>query len=159
MEHVAHTFQPVYDASSEVLILGSMPSVKSRETGFYYGHPQNRFWKLLSALMNAPVPYSIDDKIKFLLFYHIAIWDVIASCEISGSSDASIRNVTANDIATLLQNTNISRIYTNGATAGKLYKKHIYPTTGIEAIVLPSTSPANAACSFEQLKEIWQQIL
>lgn len=159
MEHVVHTFSPIYDSTSQVLILGSVPSVKSRENGFYYGHPQNRFWKLLTMLKEDSFPVSIDDKIKFLLKHHIALWDVVYSCDIIGSSDTSIRNVVPNDISLLLRNTTISRIYTNGAAAGKLYQKHIYPQTHVEAVTLPSTSPANAAFSLEKLMLIWKQIL
>lgn len=157
--HISHTFLPVYDESSEVLILGSFPSVKSREQGFYYGHPQNRFWKVLAAVCDCPVPQSIEEKKAMLLKNHIAIWDVIDSCDIIGSSDSSIKNVVPADIAGILPKTKITRIFANGKTAGSLYEKFSRENTGIEAVVLPSTSPANAAFSLEKLVECWQNAL
>ena len=157
--HISHTFMPVYDESSELLILGSFPSVKSREQGFYYGHPQNRFWKVLAALYDTPVPQNIEEKKKLLKEKHIAIWDVIDSCDIIGSSDSSIKNVVPADIAGILPRTKITRIFVNGKTAGNLYKKFSEKSTGIEAVVLPSTSPANAAFSLEKLVECWKKEL
>lgn len=156
---VAHPIEPVYDQFSRILILGSFPSVKSRETRFYYGHPQNRFWKLLALLLNTDYPASIDEKKELLLSRRIALWDVIASCEIIGSSDSSIRNVVPNDLSPILKcNSNI-KIYANGNTAGKLYKKYLQGETNKPITVLPSTSPANAAYSLERLSENWKQIL
>lgn len=155
----AHTFSPVYTERSKVFILGSFPSVKSREEQFYYGHPQNRFWKLISSLMKEEEPKTISEKIHLLEEHDLALWDVIRSCEIIGSSDSSIRNVVPNDINKVLQNTAIQRIYANGNTAAKLYKKYIQSTTGIEIVTLPSTSPANASYSLERLQEAWKVII
>ena len=157
--HISHTFLPVYDENSKLLILGSFPSVKSREQGFYYGHPQNRFWKVLAAVCAFEVPQTIEEKKQMLLANHIAIWDVIDSCDIIGSSDSSIKNVVPADIAGLLPKTNITRIFANGKTAGNLYKKFSEESTGIQAVVLPSTSPANAAFSLERLVECWKKEL
>ena len=159
-EHpVVHPIPPVYRADSRILILGSFPSVKSRETGFFYGHPQNRFWKVLATLLKEPVPDTIEEKKAMLLARRIALWDVIQSCDIKGSSDSSIKNVQPTDIGMILEKTNITRIYANGNKAGQLYKRYQFPVTGIEAMVLPSTSPANAAWSLERLCEAWQVIL
>lgn len=149
--NVKHTFDPVYDENSKVLILGSFPSVKSRENHFYYGHPQNRFWKVLAAVLESAIPETIEEKKQLLLENHIALWDVIESCSISGSSDSSIRNVVPNDFTMLLQNTKIKKIGGNGGKAFELYQRYALKKTGIEMIKLPSTSPANAACSMEQL--------
>lgn len=158
-EHIVHSFEPVYDKASEILILGTLPSVKSRENNFYYGHKQNRFWKVLATLLKEPVPDTIEEKKAMLLAHRIALWDVIQSCDIKGSSDSSIKNVQPTDIGMILENTNITRIYANGNKAGQLYKRYQFPVTGIEAMVLPSTSPANAAWSLERLCEAWQVIL
>ena len=157
--HISHTFLPVYDVNSKLLILGSFPSVKSREQGFYYGHPQNRFWKVLAAVCGCEVPKSIEEKKAMLLANHIAVWDVIDSCDIIGSSDSSIKNVVPADIAGILPKTEITRIYANGKTAGNLYKKFSEERTGLPAVVLPSTSPANAAYSLDKLIEIWKEEL
>ncbi|MCI8269062.1 MAG: DNA-deoxyinosine glycosylase [Lachnospiraceae bacterium] len=154
-EAICHTFEPVYDAQSRILILGSFPSVKSREQGFYYGHPQNRFWKVLAAILCCQIPKTIEEKKKLLLEHHIAIWDVIKSCEIKGSRDSSIRNVVPIDIKAVMKKTKICRIYANGKKAESLYKKYILPKTKVGITVLPSTSPANAACSLEKLVEVW----
>lgn len=158
-EHIVHSFEPVYDKASEILILGTLPSVKSRENNFYYGHKQNRFWKVLATLLKEPVPDTIEEKKAMLLAHRIALWDVIQSCDIKGSSDSSIKNVQPTDIGMILEKTNITRIYANGNKAGQLYKRYQFPVTGIEAMVLPSTSPANAAWSLERLCEAWQVIL
>lgn len=158
-EHVTHTFEPVYDENSKILILGSLPSVKSREQGFYYGHPQNRFWKVLAKLLNWEEPVTIEEKKKMLLENKIAVWDVLESCDIQGSSDSSIKNPVAADIPGLLQKTNIWKIYVNGTTAGKYYKKYILPKTGMEAIVLQSTSPLNCRYNLDKLAENWSVIL
>ena len=151
-----HTIAPVYDQNSRILILGSFPSVKSRAVGFFYGHPQNRFWKTLAALFEAPLPQTIDEKRTFLLEHGIALWDVIASCEINGSSDASVRNAVPVNIAQVMETASIRRVICNGALAGKLYRQHLLPITGLEPLVLPSTSPANAAWSLERLAEAWR---
>lgn len=154
-----HTFAPVFDGESKVLILGSFPSVKSRETNFYYGNPQNRFWRLLAQLFDEPCPQSVSDKTGFLLAHHLAVWDVIASCEIIGSSDSSIRNVVANDLSRILKGNENIEIFANGGTAGRLYQKYQEPRTGKPITVLPSTSPANAAYSPERLRGRWEEIL
>ena len=158
-EHIVHSFEPVYDKASEILILGTLPSVKSRENNFYYGHKQNRFWKVLAALLKEPVPDTIEEKKAMLLAHRIALWDVIQSCDIKGSSDSSIKNVQPTDIGMILEKTNVTQIYANGNKAGQLYKRYQFPVTGIEATVLPSTSPANAAWSLERLCEAWYVIL
>lgn len=153
--HVVHEFDPIYDEQSEILILGSLPSVKSREERFYYGHKQNRFWKVLAEIFGECVPKEIEEKRAFLIRNHIAVWDVIAECDIIGSSDSSIRNVVPTDIEGLLERTNIRSLYANGATAYKLYMKYSFPLTKREIIKLPSTSPANAAFTLERLVNIW----
>ena len=158
-EHIVHSFEPVYDKNSEILILGTLPSVKSRENNFYYGHKQNRFWKVLATLLKEPVPDTIEEKKAMLLAHRIALWDVIQSCDIKGSSDSSIKNVQPTDIGMILEKTNVTQIYANGNKAGQLYKRYQFPVTGIEATVLPSTSPANAAWSFDRLCEAWRVIL
>ena len=154
-----HEFSPVYDETSEILILGSFPSVKSREVQFFYGHPQNRFWKLLAGLLKVPVPESIEEKKHLLLTHHIALWDVIASCEISGSSDSSIRNVVPNDISYIIERSRIKKVFANGGKAKQLYDKYLAQKTGLEAKLLPSTSPANASYSLEKLEKNWEIIL
>jgi len=150
-----HTFGPVYNRESRILILGSFPSVKSREQGFYYGHPQNRFWKMLAAVYEQEVPGNIEEKKEFLLKNRIALWDVIESCDIEGSSDSSIRNVVVNDIASIIKEASIETVITNGKKAYDLYRKYIKEPA---AVCLPSTSPANAACKLEQLIEEWRWI-
>ena len=157
-KHVLHPFPPLYDENSKVLILGSFPSVKSREQMFFYGHPQNRFWRVMAALLGADVPQTVEEKRAFLLANHIALWDVIASCDIAGSSDASIRNAVPNDLTPILETASIRQIFTNGGTAHRLYRKYIYPLTGREDTVLPSTSPANAARSLDALIDAWQPV-
>ena len=158
-EHIVLSFEPVYDKDSEILILGTLPSVKSRENNFYYGHKQNRFWKVLATLLKEPVPDTIEEKKAMLLAHRVALWDVIQSCDIKGSSDSSIKNVQPTDIGMILEKTNMTQIYANGNKAGQLYKRYQFPVTGIEATVLPSTSPANAAWSFDRLCEAWRVIL
>lgn len=155
---INHPIAPIYNKESKVLILGSFPSVKSREQGFFYGHPQNRFLRVLSAVLNCPTPNTIEEKTRFLLENKVALWDVIASCTIEGSSDSSIRDVVANDLENILNESRIRRIFVNGATAKKLYDRHIFPKIGIEAVLLPSTSPANAAWTLENLIARWKMI-
>jgi hypoxanthine-DNA glycosylase len=155
---VLHTIPPVYDEQSRILILGSFPSVKSREQQFFYGHKQNRFWRVMAQVLDCPLPQEIPEKKKMLLEHHVAVWDVIASCTITGSSDASIRDVVPNDFSEILAISKIRAIYTNGAKAHELYRKYCYPVNGIEAHKLPSTSPANAAYSLERLAEAWSVI-
>ena len=155
---VIHPISPVYDKNSSILILGSFPSVKSREEGFFYGHPQNRFWKVVASVFDEIVPKSIEEKKAFLLRNHIAVWDVIQSCDIDGSSDASIKNVKANDLNEILNAADIKAIFVNGKTALKYYKKYTEPILGRTAICLPSTSPANAAWNLESLVGEWKRI-
>lgn len=152
-----HEFPPVWDGESEILILGSFPSVKSREQGFFYGHPRNRFWKVIAAVTGQDEPVTVEEKKKLLLAQNIAIWDVIASCQIKGSSDSSIREVVANDITEMLEKSKIKRIFANGKTAERLYNKYIYPQSKVPIMVLPSTSPANAAWSLERLTEEYRK--
>ncbi len=155
---VIHTLLPIYNKESKVLLLGSLPSVKSREENFYYAHPQNRFWKVLANVLKVKVPVTKEEKTNLLLTHHIAIWDVIHSCYICGSSDASISNVKVNNIKKIIQNSNIQAVFTTGTTAKKYYDKYCYEQTKIPAINLPSTSPANAAYSLEKLISAYQQI-
>lgn len=155
MAHLQHPFLPVVDENCRILVLGSFPSVKSREDGFFYGHPQNRFWRMMAVLLHEEVPQDISAKKAMLLRHHIALWDVIASCEITGSSDASVKNAIPVDIARVMNAAVIERVICNGALAGKLYKRYLLPITGVEAVVLPSTSPANAAWSLDKLICAW----
>lgn len=153
-----HPFPPLYDKDSKILILGSFPSVKSREQMFFYGHPQNRFWKVVSAVLGQETPITIDEKKNFLLSNNIALWDVIASCDITGSSDSSIKNVVANDLTEILDSADIKQIFVNGKTAEKYYNKYIRDKINRKAICLPSTSPANAGWSINNLIVIWRII-
>lgn len=155
---ISHPFPPLFDENSEILILGSFPSVKSREQLFFYGHPQNRFWKVLSGVLDQQTPNSIEEKKAFLMQNNIALWDVIASCEIQGSADSSIKNAAANDISVILEKGKIKKIFTNGQAAKKLYDQFIFPKVKIEAFLLPSTSPANAAWSLDRLTDAWKII-
>lgn len=155
---IVHPIAPVYDANSRVLILGSFPSVKSREAGFFYGHPQNRFWRVLAAVFEREVPLTLAEKKQLLLENGLALWDVIASCEITGSTDSSIRNVAVNDVESLLREAPITRIFVNGKTAEKYYNRFLRDKLRMQAICLPSTSPANGAWSLERLTEVWKQI-
>ena len=155
LTHVKHEFEPVYDECSEVLILGTLPSVKSREQNFYYGHPQNRFWKVIAAVTGEEVPTTIEEKKALLHRNHIALWDTIYSCDIIGSSDSSIRNVVPTDLSPIIEQSQIKKIFCNGNTSAKYYKKYQQNLLGTESITLPSTSPANAAFSLEKLINIW----
>ncbi len=159
MERVTHPFPPVVDAGCHTLILGSFPSVKSRKEGFFYGHPQNRFWRMLASVFGEDIPADIPGKKALLLKHHIALWDVIAQCEITGSSDASVKNAVPVDIAQVLDAAPIQRVICNGALAAKLYRRHLLAFTGLEAIAAPSTSPANAAWSLERLTATWGALL
>ena len=158
-ERLSHPFGPLYDASSRILILGSFPSVKSREQNFFYGHPQNRFWRVVSGLLGEPLPRTIEEKRELILSHHIALWDTIASCTVTGSSDASIKDVVPNDLSGILGAADIRTVYCNGAASWSLYEKYIKPVSGRPAVKLPSTSPANAAWSAERLREAWSVIL
>lgn len=155
---IVHPIPPLFDDNSKTLILGSFPSVKSREAAFFYGHPQNRFWSVLATLYGVPKPETVEEKKKLVLENNLALWDVIASCEIIGSSDSSISDVTANDLSVIINNSKVERIFVNGKTAEKYYNKYTYPKTGIKAVCLPSTSPANAAWNLEKLVEKWSII-
>ncbi len=156
--HIVHGFEPVFDENSRVLILGSLPSVKSRENGFYYGHPQNRFWRVTAAVFGESVPLTVEEKRAMLLRNGAAIWDVVSECDIMGSSDASIRNVIPTDIAALLKKTAIRAVFTNGGAADRIYRRYQLPLTGTDAVKLPSTSPANAAWQLDRLTEAWRVI-
>ena len=153
-----HPIAPLFNESSRVLILGSFPSVKSREEMFFYGHKQNRFWKVLSSIFCSVEPKTIEEKKKLLLSNYIAIWDVIKSCEITGSTDSSIKNVIPNDLSVILGAAKIEKIIVNGKTAEKYYNKYIEPRIRIKAICLPSTSAANAAFSLNRLIDEWKII-
>ena len=155
---IRHPIEPVYDENSRILILGSFPSVKSRENAFFYGHPQNRFWRVLAAVLGRPAPETVAQKRELLLSNGIALWDVIAACEVTGSADSSIRDVVPTDLGRILNAADIRAIYVNGKTAEKYYRKYQRKLTGREAVCLPSTSPANASWSLEQLTEAWKVI-
>ena len=155
---IIHPIPPLYDADCKILILGSFPSVKSREAMFFYGHPQNRFWKLMARLFDEDAPQTVEEKKSLVLRHHIAMWDTIHSCTITGSSDSSIKDVVPNDLSVILENSQVDRIFCNGATSYKLYMKYIFPQTRKEAVKLPSTSPANAANSLDRLVAEWQVI-
>ena len=159
MDRIIHPFGPLFNESSRVLILGSFPSVKSREQQFFYGHPQNRFWKVLAALYQQDVPVTVDQKKALILENHLALWDSVASCVITGSSDASIREVRANDLSVILDNSAVQKIFCNGKTSWQMYEKWIRPATGREAVCLPSTSPANAQWTLDRLIDAWSVIL
>lgn len=155
---INHPFGALYNNESKILILGSFPSVKSREQNFFYGHPQNRFWKVASAVFGEIEPKTVPEKKEFLLKNRIALWDVIASCDITGSSDSSIKNATVNDFSEILSAADIKQIFVNGKTAEKLYNKYAREKIGRECICLPSTSPANAAWGVDRLLEQWKKI-
>lgn len=157
--HIEHPISPLYDAESKILILGSFPSVKSREAMFFYGHPQNRYWRLISELLGEEKPETVEEKSAMMHKHHIAMWDVIGACDIIGSSDTSIKNVVPNDLSEILNNSKVEKIFVNGGTAEKFYKKYTEKITGIKAVKLPSTSPANAAWNMDRLKEAWKVIL
>ena len=157
-ESIVHPIPPLYDENCKILILGSFPSVKSREAMFFYGHPQNRFWKLMAALFEEAYPQTIEEKKALVLKHHIAMWDTIRSCTITGSSDSSIKDVVPNDLSVILDNSRVERIFCNGATSYRPYMKYIFPTTGVKAVKLPSTSPANAAFNLERLLTEWSMI-
>ncbi len=156
---IAHPFPPLYDERSRILILGSFPSVKSREQLFFYGHPQNRFWRVMAALLGCPTPQSIPEKRSMLLSRGIALWDSIARCEIEGSSDASITAVVPNDLTPIFDAADIRRVFCNGRKSHEMYRRYLEPLCGREAVCLPSTSPANAAWSLERLTAVWAEAL
>ncbi len=152
---IVHPIPPVFDEKSKILILGSFPSVKSREECFFYGHPQNRFWKVIAAVFDEEIPQTIEEKRELLLRDHIAVWDVIHSCDIVGSSDMSIKNVVPNDLGEILEVADIKTIYVNGKTAYKYYNKYIKDNVVRSAVCLPSTSPANAVYDLQRLINEW----
>lgn len=157
---VYHTLEPIYDENSEILILGSIPSVKSREIGFYYAHPQNRFFKVLAGVYGEEIPNTIEDKIACLKKHHIALFDVLKSCEIDGSKDSSIQNIEVNDFDPILKNSKISKIYTTGKKAYELYEQYCYAKTGIHAVYLPSTSMANSGnYTLDELIKVYRDTL
>ena len=156
---IIHPIPPVYDSRSRILILGSFPSVKSREAGFFYGHPQNRFWRVLAEVYADAVPGTTDEKKAFLLRHGVALWDVIASCEIRGSADSSIRAVVPNDLSVILNAAPVERIFVNGKTAERYYRQYAEPVTGRATVCLPSTSPANAAWTLDALIRAWRVII
>lgn len=158
MEHIVHPFGPLYNEESRVLILGSLPSVKSREQNFFYGHPQNRFWTVVAGLFEEEVPETIEQKKAMLERNGIALWDAIYSCDIEGSSDASIRNVVPTDLEPIISGSKVTKVFCNGKTSWKYYHKYQEKVLGIEAVALPSTSPANAAWSVERLVQAWSVI-
>ena len=155
---IVHPIPPLFNEASKTLILGSFPSVKSREAMFFYGHPQNRFWRLMALLFEAEVPETVEEKTHLVLTHRLALWDTIHSCTITGSSDSSIRDVVPNDLSVILNNSRVDRVFCNGAASYKLYQKYIYPQTKLHAAQLPSTSPANAAWSMERLQKAWEII-
>lgn len=157
-QQIIHPFPPFVREDARILILGSFPSVKSREQKFFYGHPQNRFWKVMAGVCGCPVPGTIDEKKAFLAQDHIALWDTIHSCMITGSSDSSIRDVVPNDLTPILDKADIREIYCNGGTSYRLYEKYLRQQTGREAVKMPSTSPANAAWSVDRLMQAWSVI-
>ena len=156
-EHIVHGFEPVYNKDSKILILGSLPSVKSREQGFYYGHPRNRFWTVIAAITEKAIPVTVADKKKLLLDTGIAVYDVIAECDIIGSADSKIKNVIPADLTKILSNSEIKAVYANGSAAAALYRKYQQPIIAMEIIALPSTSPANAAWNTEKLICEWKE--
>jgi len=154
--HVVHPFAPIFDRGSRILVLGSLPSVLSRENRFYYGHPQNRFWRVLAAVFEEPTPDTIDEKTAMLLRNGVALWDAVAECDVIGSSDASIRNVKPTDLARIFDACTIEAVFANGRTAAKYYDRYQKPLYGRPITALPSTSPANAAWSLERLTAAWR---
>ena len=155
---VIHPIEPVYDTNSRILILGSFPSVRSREEMFFYGHPRNRFWRVLASVFDCPLPQTVEEKRSFLLAHQIALWDVIASCEVHASADSSIQNVIPNDLSGILSAARIDRIFVNGKTAYRYYKQYQQDITSCEAVCLPSTSPANAVWSLDDLIKAWSVV-
>lgn len=158
MELIKHPFPPLYDKNSKILILGSFPSVKSREQMFFYGHPQNRFWRVMAAELKSEVPQTVPEKRSLLLSHGIALWDVLAACEIRGSADSSIKNAVVNDLNPILSGADIEEIFVNGKTAERFYNKYTLKQTGRQAVCLPSTSPANASMTLEKLIDAWSII-
>lgn len=155
---IIHNIPPIFDESSKILILGSFPSIKSREENFFYGNPQNRFWRVVASVLFVETPSTVEEKRKMLLNQNIALWDVVGACEICGSSDSSIKNVVPNDITVITEKADIKKIYLNGATASRLFKKYTGLNFGIDTVTLPSTSPANARFTEKDLICEWKVI-
>lgn len=153
--HIVHGFEPVFDENCTMLILGSLPSVMSRKNNFYYGHPANRFWRVLAEVFGCPLPQSIEQKKALLLENHIAVWDVIKECDIIGSADSTIKNAVPTELSVITEKSGIKRVYANGSAAAKIFYKYQYNKINMDIITLPSTSPANAAWSFERLVQAW----
>lgn len=158
-EIVTHEFQPIFDTQSKILMLGTMPSPKSREVGFYYGHPRNRFWSVVADVCGEESPQTIEEKIALAKRNHIAVWDVLRSCEIRGADDGSIRNPIPNEMSEIFRHADIHAVFTTGTKATALYKKYCLPKIGMPSVMLPSTSPANCRTSYETLFQAYQQIL
>lgn len=158
MERITHEFEPVFNQQSRVLVLGTIPSPKSREQGFYYGHPRNRFWKILAQVLEEPLPVTIEEKKSMLLRRHIAVWDVLAGCDIQGAADASIKNPIPNDMNRILKQAEIRAVFTTGSKAAALYRKYCEPVCHLPCTMLASTSPANCRMSDEMLRRQYQQI-
>ena len=156
---ISHPFPALYNQDSRILVLGSFPSIKSREQQFFYGHPQNRFWRVMAAVLDCATPQSVDDKKTMLLKHHVALWDSIARCSIEGSSDASIENVVPNDLSPIFSAAVIQQVFCNGQKSWEMYHRYIEPLSGMPAVCLPSTSPANAAWSLDRLTQAWRQAL
>ena len=159
IERVLHPLEPVADAGSRVLLLGTMPSPKSREAGFYYAHPQNRFWRVLAALWGEETPAGTQERLAFARRHHIALWDVLRACSIEGADDGSIRQPEINDLRRVLDRADIRAIFTTGTKAAALYKRYCLPVTGRPAIPLPSTSPANCRVTLDELTQAYRAIL
>ena len=158
--HVKHAFEPAFSPDSTILILGSIPSPQSIRYGFYYSNPRNHFWPILATLLNIPLPVTPDEKLLFLQRSGIALWDVLASCQIRGASDSSIKTPEVNPVGWLLRKTSIRHLFTTGKTATDLYRKYLLPVTGMQTTYLPSTSPANCAnFTFEELLDVWKKAL
>ena len=159
IERVLHPLEPVADAGSRVLLLGTMPSPKSREAGFYYAHPQNRFWRVLAALWGEETPAGTQERLAFARRHHIALWDVLRACSIEGADDGSIRQPEVNDLRQVLERADIRAIFTTGTKAAALYRRYCLPVTGRPAIPLPSTSPANCRATLDELTQAYRAIL
>jgi len=159
MEHVLHTIAPIVSGESEILILGTMPSPKSREQAFYYAHPQNRFWPALALALNEPTPATNEEKASLILRHRLALWDVLFSCDITGASDASIKNPVPNDIPVLIASSRIHRVLCTGATSARLYTRLVFPQTNIPCETLPSPSAANARMRLDDLAREYRRVI
>lgn len=159
MEHLIHPWGPIVSPDSKILILGSFPSVKSREVSFFYGHPQNRFWPMLARIYDEPLPLSVEEKTALILRHELALWDSIGECDITASADASVRNARPVDIERVTSVATIQRVLCNGALSAKLYTRYLKPVVGLDCIAMPSTSPANASWRPERLAQVWAEQL